>query len=90
MKKILARVLLAAIMVNLLTSCGSNSNPNSSNTSGQQPADGSSVSKPVSSGNYKDTVVIGVSQSCQTPDAQMATDVGGKIITKMIHMPLIF
>lgn len=40
--------------------------------------------------SYKDTVVIGVSQSCSTPDAQMATDAGSKIITKMLHMPLIF
>lgn len=90
MKKLLARVLCAAMTVGLLASCGSNSNSNGG-TSSQPSSGGSSVSNAAPSGSgYKDTVIIGVSQTCQTPDAQMATDVGGKIITKMLHLPLIF
>ncbi len=87
MKKLLARILCAAMTIGLLASCGSNSNPGGASN---QPSSGGG-SDPVSSGSgYKDTVIIGVSQTCQTPDAQMATDVGGKIITKMLHLPLIF
>jgi len=81
-------------MASMLTACGGGGGGGSA-AGTSTPTGGGSTSQESSAstsspGGYKDTVVIGVSQSCQTPDAQMATDVGGKIITKMIHMPLIF
>mgnify|MGYP001072009135 CR=1 FL=1 len=60
MKKLLARILCAAMTIGLLASCGSNSNPGGASN---QPSSGGG-SDPVSSGSgYKDTVIIGVSQT---------------------------
>lgn len=89
----MAMFLCALMIVGSLTACGTSETEETTQASSgaEETAQASSDAEEVaSSGSYKDTVIIGMSAAPQTADAQTATDVPGKIITKMIHMPLIF
>ena len=85
---------LAVTMVLGLTACGGSSGQEAAPApapaaAAEAPAD--SVPAPVvDSGSYKDTLVVGMSNSWTSTDAQAGTGVGDKILTKMIHMPLVF
>lgn len=87
MKKTMARALCLVVLMGLLASCGT---PASSAGEDPAPSAGGGASPAGAQGGYKDTVTVGVSQTASSTDAQTAADVGGKIITKMLHMPLIF
>jgi len=95
MKKTLSLLLVLLMVVGMFAACAQpkaeEAAPAPAETATEAaPAEKAEESAEPAAPTYKDTVIIGVSQSCANTDAQKGTDVGAKIITKMIHMPLIY
>lgn len=87
MKKGIAMLLCLLMITGSLTACSS-SEPKETTQAATVGAETTGTAE--TGGAYKDTLIVGMSAAPQTADAQAATNVPGKIITKMIHMPLIF
>lgn len=92
MKKVLVFFLVALMIFGTLTACSKPAveETETTQTISEETTKAETETTKVAESSYKDTVIVGVSQSSQTVDAQKATDVGGKIITKMVHMPLVY
>ncbi len=85
LSKLLCAVLALTMAFGMAACEGSGSAP-----AQEAPAAAAEPEAVVDTGVYKDSLIIGVSQSWSTLDAQAGTVAGDKIITKMIHMPLVF